>query len=135
MSVGKGSVQNQSTKQRLNTRSSTETEVVAVHDAAPNVIWTNHFLEAQGHSLDNTSVHQDNESAVLLEKNGKASSSKRTKHINMRYFFIADRQASNELTILWCSTNDMVADFFTKPLQGAKFRHFRKLIMNLKCDD
>jgi len=66
---------------------------------------------------------------MLLERNGKASSSKRTKHINVRYFFITDRISKGEVRVEWCPTNDMVADFMTKPLQGSLFRKFRDLIM------
>ena len=46
------------------------------------------FLEAQDYGVKENIVFQDNETAMLLKKNGKASSAKRTKHINMRYLFI-----------------------------------------------
>jgi len=66
-----------------------------------------------------------------LERNGKASSSRRTKQINVRYFFITDRIAKGEVRVEWCPTKQMVADFMTKPLQGSAFRNFRNLIMGL----
>ncbi len=72
---------------------------------------------------------QDNKSSILLERNGKASSGKRTRHINIRYFFITDRVNMKEVSIEWCPTKDMVADFMTKPLQGSHFRRFRDIIM------
>ena len=75
-------------------------------------------------------VFQDNQSAMLLEKNGKASSSRRTRHINIRYFFVTDRVAKGEVVIKYCPTKEMLADFFTKPLQGTPFRKFRDTIMN-----
>ena len=75
-------------------------------------------------------VYQDNQSAVLLEKNGKASSSRRTRHINIRYFFVTDRVSKGEMVIKYCPTKEMLADFFTKPLQGTPFRKFRDTIMN-----
>jgi hypothetical protein len=54
---------------------------------------------------------------MLIEKNGRASSSKWTQHINIRYFFVADRVQSNEVTIEYCPTDgEMTGDFFTKPL-------------------
>ena len=77
-------------------------------------------------------MYQDNQSAILLENNGRVSSSRRTKHLNIRYFFITDRIKKGELKIEYCPTDDMVADFLTKPLQGKKFIQFRKIIMNLK---
>ena len=78
MSLGKGAVWSVSKKQRLNTTSSTESELVATYDAMPYIIWMNYFLEAQGYGTNSTVVYQDNKSAILLEINGKASSSKRT---------------------------------------------------------
>jgi hypothetical protein len=132
LTLGKGMTQNVSTKQKANSRSSTETEIIAVDDLMPSVLWTNYFLECQGYSSDNTIVYQDNKSAILLENNGRRSSGKRTKHINMRYYFITDRVRNGELTIEHCPTQDMIADFFTKPLQGKLFFKFRAIIMNLQ---
>ena len=120
-----------STKQKINTRSSTETEIVAADDLMPAILWTNYFLEAQGYGTTSSVLYQDNKSAILLENNGRRSSSKRTKHIHMRYYFITDRVRKNELSIEHCPTEDMVADFFTKPLQGKLFHKFRSIIMNL----
>ena len=123
-----------STKQKLNTRSSTETEVVAVDDVMPLILWTNYFLEAQDYGTKETVLYQDNQSAILLEKNGRKSSSKRTKHINLRYYFVTDRIASKELQVQHCPTETMTADYLTKPLQGEMFLKFRNVIMNVKED-
>jgi hypothetical protein len=68
---------------------------------------------------------------MLLERNGRGSSSKRARHINVRYFFVSDRIKSGEMNVEYCPTGEMVADFFTKALQGAKFTKFRNLIMNV----
>ena len=65
-----------------------------------------------------------------MERNGKFSSSKRTKHIDMRYFFITDRIEKKEVSVEYCPTEEMIGDFFTKPLQGSLFRKFRALILN-----
>ena len=69
---------------------------------------------------------------MLLKKNGSGSSSKRTRHINIQYFFIADRIANDEVRVEYCPTGDMVADYFTKPLQGSLFRKMRNAIMNIE---
>ena len=131
LSLGKGGVTNGSIKQKLNVKSSTEGELVGTDDVLPQVLWTNYFLEAQGFKTNGTVMYQDNLSTIQMLKNGKASSTKRTKHINIRYYFITDRIQNGELTIEHCPTERMVADFFTKPLQGTKFIEFRKEIMNL----
>ena len=62
-------------------------------------------------------MFQDNQSAILLENNGKKSSSERTRHINIRYYFITDRIKNGELEIEYCPTDNMVTDYFIKPLQ------------------
>jgi hypothetical protein len=118
-----------STKQKLNTRSSTESELVGVDDMMPSILWTRYFLKSQGYQVNDNIIFQDNKSTMLLERNGKTSSSKRTKHINVRYFFITDRISKGEVRVEWCPTKEMVADFLTKPLQGSAFRRFRDLIM------
>jgi hypothetical protein len=131
MTLGKGSVYSTSRKQRLNTKSSTEAELVGVDDAMPMVIWTRNFMEAQGYEVHDNVVFQDNQSAILLEKNGRRSSGRRTRHINIRYFFVSDRVKNGEMRIEYCPTDEMIADFFTKPLQGSLFRKLRQKIMNL----
>ena len=131
LSLGRGAVTSISRKQKLNTRSSTEAEVVGVDDASSQILWTNYFIMAQGYRIDETMVYQDNQSAMLLERNGKQSSGKRTRHMNIRYFFITDRVRSREMTIGYCPANEMIADHFTKPLQGSLFRKFRAVIMNV----
>ena len=70
-----------STKQKLSTRSSTESELVGVDDLMPSILWTRNFLKAQGCKVAKNLLYQDNKSYILLEKNGKASSSKRTRQI------------------------------------------------------
>jgi hypothetical protein len=118
-SLGEGALMSTSTRQKLNTRSSNETKLVAADDMMPQIMWTNYFMDAQDYGLAQTILlHQDNQSAIVLEKHGKMSSSRRTKHINIRYYFIKDRITKKELSVEYCPTGNMPADFFTKPLQG-----------------
>ena len=120
-----------STKQKLNTCSSTETELVGADDFIPEICWTRYFLKAQGYRILDNVLFQYNKSSIFLEKNGKASISKHTKHINIRYFFIIDRVAQGDVSLVWCPTGDMIGDFMTKPLQGSLFRKFRDQIMGV----
>ena len=116
-------------KQKLNTRSSTEAEVVGVSDFMPNMIWGRMFLEQQGITLRTNLLYQDNESVMKLEKNGRMSSGQRTKHMANRYFWIKDRLASEKIDLQHCPTGKMIAVFFTKPLQGSLFRKFRDIVL------
>jgi hypothetical protein len=127
--MGRGFPIVSSTKQKLNTWTSTESEIVGADDFMPAICWTRYFMEAQGYTVKDNILFQDNKSAILQEKNGKALSGKRTKHINIRYFFITDRICKNEVSVVWCPTEDMIGDYATKPLQGAQFIRFRDMIM------
>ena len=89
MTMGKGSMYNKSTKQKINGKNSTETELIGVDDVLPQVLWSNYFMKAQGWTCK-TTIYQDNKSAILLENNGRLSSSSRMKHINVQYYFIKD---------------------------------------------
>jgi hypothetical protein len=70
MTLGKGVVFGTSTRQKLNTKSSTEAELVGVNDVMPQALWTRYFIEAQGYEVTDNVIFQDNQSAILLEKNG-----------------------------------------------------------------
>ena len=74
-------------------------------------------------------LYQVNKSAILLEENGKKSSGKRTRELNIRYFFLTDQVEKGNVMIEYCPTDDMVGDFHTKPLQGEKFHKFRDTIL------
>ena len=132
MSLGGGAVYSSSCKQKLNTRSSTEAELVGVDDMIAQVLWTRYFLSEQGYMINDNIVYQDNQSAIKLEKNGRHSSGKRTRHLNIRYFFVTDRIGANEINVQYCPTELLIADFYTKPLQGAQFRKLRDIILNIQ---
>jgi hypothetical protein len=122
-------------KQTLNVKSSTEGEVVGVSDFLPNMIWTRMFLQEQGFTLDDNTLYQDNQSAMKILLNGKKSAGKKSKHIDNRFYFIKDRLLTEGIDVVYCPTAKMLADFFTKPLQGSLFRKFRDVIMGLKHID
>ncbi len=83
LTLGTGAPVVTSTKQKLNMRSSTISEVVAVDDMIPQILWTRLFMQEQGIKVTDNILYQDNKSAILLEKNERASSSKWTKHIKI----------------------------------------------------
>ncbi len=118
-----------STKQKLNNKSSTESELAGVDDMMPIILWTCYFQLEQGYEVIENLLLQDNKSLILLERNGRASSGNRTRHKNIRYFFILDQVIMKEVTIDWCPTKQMVADFMMKPLQGRQFRNLRDYII------
>ena len=76
-------------------------------------------------------VYQDNQSTMLLGNNGRHSSGKKTRHIKIRYYFITDHIRRQNIQLAYCPTEEMISDFFTKPLQGSQFRKFRDFILNV----
>jgi hypothetical protein len=129
MSFGRGAVLCKSSKQKLNTKSSTEAKLVGASDYLPNTIWVKMFLSAQGYAVQDNKFFQDNQSAMKLEKNGRASCGQKSRHI-IRYFFMKDRIETEGIDIDYCPTEEMLADFFTKAsLQGSLFIKFKRVIM------
>ena len=137
MSFGHGMVHCRSTKQKLNTLSSTEAELVGTSEYVPFAIWLMMFLEDQGYSVKNSVLFQDNESSIKMGKNGKDSCTGRSRHIDIRHFFVKDRidEGKFGFTVEHCPTELMIADYVTKPLQGKLFHTFRELIMGWKSID
>ena len=99
MKMCKGCIYGASGIQKINTKSSTEAELVGVSDALPQVIWPRNFLRAQGYHINDSVNYQENHSTIRLYNNGRASSSRRTCHIDIRYFFFTDRIKSKEVKI------------------------------------
>ena len=130
LTLGKGAIISASRKQSLNTRSSTEAELVGADDAAGPMLWTLRFLTSQGLQVKNV-MYQDNKSTILLQTNGRSSAGKRSRHLDIRYYFLHDLKEKGLVTIEYCPTDDMWGDYMSKPLHGAKFSKFRKLIMNM----
>ena len=114
---------------------STWTEIVGVDDSMPAILWTNYFVASQVYNVKDNQKHRDNKSSVLLQKLGKASSSKITKHVNIWYSFITYIANNVEVSVVWCPTRDVISEYMTKPLQGAIFRNFRYQIMGVIPDE
>jgi hypothetical protein len=122
LTLGRGCPTVQTMKAKCTTRSSTIQELVAVDEMMSDILWTRLFMKEQGIKVRDNILYQDNKSAILLEKNGWVSSSKRTKHIEIRYYYVADRIANGDLTVVWCPTDKMI-------VQGKMFIKFRDMLM------
>ena len=102
---------------------------MVVDEMMAQILWTRLFIEAQGVKVTDNILYQDNRCVILLERNGRASSSKRTKHIEICYYYVADQIAKGDLSVVWYPTDKMIADFLTKSLKGKVFKQFRDLLM------
>jgi len=128
LSLGLGPILCKSVKQRIVTKSSTEAELVALSDATSLAMFQMLFMQSLGFDLKPVLMHQDNMSTISMAKNGY-STSDRTKHIKIRYFFIKQFLDSGEFEIEHCPTDLMLADLLTKPLQGQKFLGLRDKLL------
>ena len=113
-------------------KSSTEAELVEVDNTMNFVMWSKLFLDwkMQHHNdsmkikcLGKTTILlQDNTSAIQLKRYSKQSSTKRNRHINIRYFYITDKLQYKTVTVIsYYPTKEIVSDFLSKPLQGSLF--------------
>ena len=53
------------------------------------------------------------------------------RHFEIKYFNVTDLFGQNEVKIQYCSINEMISNYMTKPIVSAKFKLFRDMIMNL----
>ena len=132
VSLGRGLIMSSSNKQKLNTKSSTKADLVGASSYLPTAVWSKMFIESQGYKVEVNKFYQDNQSTTMkFEKNGRNSCGKQSRHIYIRYFWIKDRLDKERIEVIHCPTDIMVADFFTKPLQGALFKKLRDIIMGI----
>ncbi len=134
MSFGQGMALSYSWKHKIMTKSSTEAELVGVDDSLGHIQWARYLMQAQGYEMEASLLYQDNMSAMLLKMNGKASSSKRTKHIKVKYFYAKDKVNQGDIVVEHCPTKQMWTDINTKPKQGAVFCKFRGHMMGIPVD-
>ena len=92
-------------------------------------------MESQGCVVQDVYVYQDNQSTILLDTNGRASVGKGTRHVKIKYFFVTDKVKDNELKILYCPNKEMIAEFYTKPLQGILFKEHIHSLLGINEDD
>lgn len=129
LSLGGGSFAAKSTKQKLVAKSSTEGELIGVSDYSGEILETRNFLISQGYEMGEATLFQDNLSTIAMIKNGRPTSD-RSRHVNIRFFYIKDRVDSGEISVQYKPTADMIADILTKPLQGALFKRLRAVLLN-----
>lgn len=118
-----------SIKQKLVATSSTEAELICIHDGMDYLLWMRRVLEWLGFPQETTTLYQDNTSTITMAHMGRGSSGSRTKHIDIRYFFIKQFIDAKLVEIDHLGTDHMLGDFFASPRQGQDFRHARDVIM------
>ena len=130
-----GAIHSSSSKAKISTISSTESEVAGVGERLPKHLWLRGFRIEQGGYSKEDALCQGSEAAILLENNGRYSCKKGSRYIHIRYFFITDRIKSQEIKVMYCPAEPVAAGYLAKPLQGALFFKFRDAIMGIDQND
>jgi hypothetical protein len=91
-------------------------------------LWSSYFLEEQGYPKSPLTVLQDNQSTIKLIENGRPTS-ELSRHIRIGFFWLHDLLARKIIKLVYCPTENMIADLLTKPLQGSLFRTKRDRVM------
>jgi hypothetical protein len=110
-------------KQEIVSLSTTESEYIAATHAAKEGLWLRSLLsQIFGTLHEATTLFSDNQSAIALTQDHQYHA--RTKHIDVRFHFIRWVISEGKLKLIYCPTDDMVADALTKALPSAKTKHF-----------
>ena len=80
-------------------------------------------------------IKQDNTSTIKLVKKGKRTCGQRTRNIDIKYFYVAERVDDGTVNVSYCPTKEMVLDYLSKSLQGSLFRTHRDSIMGISKED
>jgi len=129
----KGPIHAKSVKQKIVTKSSTEAEFVAASDSMNQALHVRQLLINQGCEVGPIKLYQDNLSCMALISKGRASS-ERTRHMDIRYFWINERVKNGEINIEHLGTEKMFANLLTKPIQGSQFVNERQMLTNWNDD-
>lgn len=126
--IGNSTIYAKSSKQNIVTKSSTEAEIVSASDGYSILCFVRNWLQEKNIKINNINLFQDNINTIKLLTNTN-NISMRSKHINIRYYFLKDKSENEKLIIKYCPTNEMVADLLTKPIFGIKFINLRNKLM------
>ena len=122
--LGAWAVSWSSKKQELVTLSTMEAEYVGATHAAKEIIWFRRLIkEIFRPLLIPTTLCLDNQSAIVLA-NSENQLHAGTKHIDIRYHFIKFCIQNSSIDLIYCPTEDMIVDIFTKSLPVIKFKYF-----------
>ena len=125
--LGSGAVSWSSRRQSCVALSTAEAEYMALASATQEAVWLRKLaldihMDCKGPLL----LYEDNQSAIAISKNPQFHG--RTKHIDVKFHFVREKCKENVIQLTYCSTNDMIADIFTKGLNKDKFKRLRNMM-------
>ncbi|CAJ2638092.1 unnamed protein product [Trifolium pratense] len=123
--LGSGVISWCSKKQDNVAQSSAEAEYLAAGLATQQSLWLRRILEDIGEKQDGSlQLHCDNKSAIAMAKNPVFHS--RTRHINIKHHFIRSVIEEGDVQLIFCSSQEQLADIFTKALPRGRFQQLRE---------
>jgi hypothetical protein len=133
---GSAAVLCRSIKQKSVSNSSTEAEIIALHDGVLHLLWILDIYKELGHQTEGAvQIYEDNQAVIQLSKDAPVNYKGKAKFIKRKYFSVHEHLDNGTVQLVHVGTNDQIADFFTKSLMGTKFRKFRVRIMGMDADE
>jgi hypothetical protein len=123
-----------SRKQKLVSRSSTESELIALNEGLPELMWAKQFMQNLGFKQNMITVFEDNKSSIMLAHKNSGATLSKTKHIQIRFYYVKELIDQKEIKIIYLPTKEMLADLLTKPINGWLFQELRDRVLNSKAN-
>ena len=102
---------------------------MGISEVAKEVMWLRILLKEMNMNVETPSIiYVDNQASIRISEND--ADHDRTKHIDIRHYFIRDLINNNEIKLQWISTHDQLADIFTKSLGKNIFKTLREKLMS-----
>ena len=107
--------------------STTEAEFIVAASCACQAVWRRRLLGELGYAQQGpTLIHCDNTSTIKLSRNPVLHG--RSKHIDIRFYFLRDLTKEGVVELIYCQSQNQIANILTKPLKLETFEKLRSLL-------
>jgi len=112
-------------KQEIVAQSTAEAEFIAATAAVNQALWIKKIFCDLGLEMkESTEIFVDNQAAIAISHNPVFH--RKTKHFNVKLYFLREVQEDGLVNLVYCRTEEQLADIFTKALPASKFEFLRK---------
>ena len=114
-------------KQEIVAQSTAEAKFIAATAAVNQALWLKKILcDLLLQQKNKTEIFVDNQTTIVIANNPVCHG--RTKHFNIKLYFLREMQQNGEVNLIYCKSEDQLADMFTKLLSINKFELLRQRI-------
>ena len=128
ITLGGGPIYTKTERQKMVVKSAWEAELMAVSDHSSQVIWCKNFLKSLVGDEVKAIVYQDNTATIASMRKGRPTNAK-ARHVDLKHFWLKQEVDNSVIDLKYQPTGKMIADYFTKPLQGDQFRVGRERLL------